>query len=130
MQNASAKQRAKGAAGGLWLLQVISGALLIVVLGLHMFAQHFVVEGGLRNFQDVLAYVSNPLILVIELVFLIVVTFHAMLGLRAILLDLGPSAKAERTINIVLAVIGVGAAGYGIYLALALQALAFQALAR
>jgi succinate dehydrogenase hydrophobic anchor subunit len=124
MQNTSVKQQAKGAAGGLWLLQVISGALLIAVLGLHMFAHHFVVEGGLRDFQDVLAYVANPLILVIELIFLVVVTLHAMLGLRAILLDLGPSAKAERTINIVLAVIGVGAAGYGVYLALALQALA------
>ncbi len=124
MQNATANQRKTGAAGGLWLLQVISGALLIAVLGLHMFVHHFVVEGGLRDFQDVLAYVASPLVVAVELVFLIVVTTHAMLGLRAILLDLGPSPKVEQAINIILTVIGMGTAGYGIYLALALHALA------
>jgi succinate dehydrogenase / fumarate reductase membrane anchor subunit len=123
MQNATANQRKNGAAGGLWLLQVISGALLIAVLGLHMFVHHFVVEDGLRDYQDVLAYVASPLVVGVELVFLIVVTLHAMLGLRAILFDLGLSAKAEKSVNVVLTVIGVGAAGYGIYLALALHAL-------
>ena len=93
MQNATAnpEPRKESAPGSLWLLQGLTGGLLILVLGLHMIAQHFVVKGGLRDFAQVLAYVSNPLIFAIELVFLLVVTIHAALGLRAIIVDLNPS---------------------------------------
>ena len=34
-----------------WILQALTGALLVVLLGLHMVVQHFVVAGGLRNFD-------------------------------------------------------------------------------
>jgi succinate dehydrogenase / fumarate reductase membrane anchor subunit len=108
-------------AGAIWLLQVVSGALLILVLGLHMVAHHFVVEGGLRDFADVVAYISNPLIYVIELVFLVVVTIHAMLGLRAILFDLGPGKAVSRAINWLLTLAGIGIVAYGIWLAVSLQ---------
>lgn len=111
------------AAGSLWLLQATSGVLLIAVLGLHMVAHHFVVEGGLRNFQEVVAYVANPLIFVLEVIFLIVVTTHAMLGVRAVLLDLGLSRRAQRTVSWSLTLIGVAALTYGIWLAFALQRL-------
>jgi succinate dehydrogenase / fumarate reductase membrane anchor subunit len=111
-------------AGGIWLLQIVSGALLILVLGLHMIAHHFVVQGGLRDFADVIAYISNPLIFVIELVFLVVVTIHAALGLRAVLYDLGPSPSAARAIDWLLVIVGIGAVGYGVFLALSLQGMA------
>ena len=111
-------------AGALWLAQVISGALLILVLGLHMIANHFVVQGGLRDFADVLAYVSNPLIFLIELVFLVVVTIHAALGVRAVLYDLGPSRFVARAIDWLLIIVGIGAVVYGVFLALSLQAMA------
>ncbi len=111
------------AAGSLWLLQAASGALLIAVLGLHMVAHHFVVEGGLRTFQDVVAYVANPLIFALEVIFLIVVTTHAMLGIRAVLFDLGLGARAQRTVNWVLTLIGAVALTYGVWLAFALQRL-------
>ena len=32
-----------------WVAQVVSGVLLLVLLTVHMVAQHFVVEGGLRG---------------------------------------------------------------------------------
>ena len=56
-----------------------------------MVAHHFVVDeiGGLRTYQQVLDYIGTPLIFVIEGVFLVVVTVHAMLGLRSVLLDFG-----------------------------------------
>jgi succinate dehydrogenase / fumarate reductase membrane anchor subunit len=121
MQNTMTESRR---AGGIWLLQIISGGLLILVLGLHMVAHHFVVQGGLRNFADVVAYVSNPLIFVIELVFLVVVTIHAALGVRAVLYDLGPSPSAARAIDWLLIILGIGAVGYGVWLALTLQSMA------
>jgi succinate dehydrogenase / fumarate reductase membrane anchor subunit len=78
-----------------WIWQAITGAALIVLLAVHMVANHFVVEGGLREYADVVAYLRNPLILIVEALFLVVVTAHAVLGLRAVVLDLGLSDRAE-----------------------------------
>lgn len=107
----------------MWLVQAFSGLLLILVLGLHMIAHHFVVEGGLRDFADVIDYVSNPLIFALEILFLVVVIIHAMLGMRAILLDLGLGKQRERVVNWIVTIIGVVTLAYGIWLALAVQKL-------
>lgn len=112
-----------GLAGALWLVQAISGLLLVALLLLHMIAHHFVVEGGLRDYEQVLDYVANPIIFFLEVVFLVVVTAHAMLGLRAITLDMNLKAATQRTIDWALGLIGVIALGYGIWLAIALQRL-------
>ncbi|HSM58828.1 MAG TPA: hypothetical protein VK879_21925 [Candidatus Sulfomarinibacteraceae bacterium] len=103
-------------AGALWLIQAFSGVLLIPLLLLHMVAHHFVVEGGLRNFQQVIDYVSNPAIFVITIIFLIVVTIHAMLGLRAIIMDLNLSQGTQRVVDWILIVVSIGAIVYGIWL--------------
>ncbi len=111
----------KDSAGAWWIVQAITGLLLILLLGLHMIAHHYVVEGGLRTFQDVVAYISNPIIFVLEVLFLIVVTPHAMLGLQSIILDLGPSESAERTITWIFRILTLVIIVYGIWLAVALQ---------
>jgi succinate dehydrogenase / fumarate reductase membrane anchor subunit len=108
--------------GGLqWLVQAISGFALTALLGLHMIANHFVVEGGLRTYQDVLAYLSNPAIFILEVLFLLVVVPHAFLGLRAILLDLGPKPRTVRVLDAVLIAVGTAALLYGIALFVVLQ---------
>ena len=99
-----------------WILQAFTGVMLLVLLGLHMVAQHFVVAGGLRTYADVVAYISNPFIFVLEIAFLIVVTWHALLGVRAVLFDLGLKPQAERRVTVVLTIIGVLAVTYGIWL--------------
>jgi succinate dehydrogenase cytochrome b556 subunit len=98
-----------------WILQAVTGALLIVLLGLHMVVQHFVVAGGLRKFADVVAYISNPFVFLLEIAFLIVVTWHALLGVRAIIFDLGLKPTTERKV-VVLTVIGLLTVSYGIWL--------------
>ncbi|MGB3716208.1 MAG: hypothetical protein WA996_17445 [Candidatus Promineifilaceae bacterium] len=110
-------------AGTIWLIQIITGALLILLLGLHMIAHHFVVEGGLRTYQDVIDYVSNPVIFVLEILFLIVVAPHAVLGLQNIVLDLGPSKDTERWIVWVFRLLLIATLAYGIWMAFALQQL-------
>jgi succinate dehydrogenase hydrophobic anchor subunit len=125
MDRSDPRQRAArpGAAGALWLVQALSGLLLVVLLGLHMIAHHFVVEGGLRNFAEVIDYMSNPTIFFLEVLFLLVVTPHALLGLRAIILDLNPGARAQRAADWALAIVGGVAIVYGIWLAVAIQRL-------
>lgn len=112
----SEKTRQNGTAGAMWLVQAISGLLLVLLLVLHMIAHHFVVEGGLRTFDDVVAYISNPAIFTIEIAFLFVVTIHALLGVRAIVVDLGPGKSREQAVNWVLAVAGIVTVVYGVWL--------------
>jgi succinate dehydrogenase hydrophobic anchor subunit len=99
----------------LWIAQVVSGGLLLVLLTVHMVANHFVVQGGLRNYAQVAAYVGNPLALTIEIAFLLVVTWHAVLGLRAVLADLGLRGRAARIAGRALAGLGLATVGYGLW---------------
>lgn len=99
-----------------WFWQSVTGIALLLLVGVHMIANHFIVTGGLRDFQQVVAYLSNPIILVIELSFLITVSAHAMLGVRSILFDLGLSARSERVVSYACAVVGVGIVLYGVWL--------------
>jgi succinate dehydrogenase hydrophobic anchor subunit len=97
-----------------WLWQVFTGIGLVVLLGLHFVANHFVAKGGLRDFAEVIAYLRNPLILCLEVLFLLCVTTHALLGVRGIFLDFGLSQHAERRLDQILKVVGVLTAGYGL----------------
>jgi succinate dehydrogenase hydrophobic anchor subunit len=99
-----------------WLWQAFTGVSLVLLLGLHFVANHFIAKGGLRNFADVVAYLSSPLILVLEVLFLVVVTTHAMLGVRAILLDFGLSDHTEKRLSQALTVMGILTVGYGLWL--------------
>ena len=110
--------------GSLWLVQAFSGLLLVALLGIHMIAHHFIVEGGLRDYQQVMDYVNNPIVFTLEVLFVIFGVVHALLGVRAIITDLRPSPGALRTANWVLTIFGVAVIAYGIYLAVALQRLA------
>jgi succinate dehydrogenase / fumarate reductase membrane anchor subunit len=99
-----------------WIVQAVTGVLVLVLITVHMIANHFIVSRGLRNFDDVAAYLSNPIVVVWEVVFLAVVTWHGLLGLRAILFDFGFSPVIERRITRILTVVGVVAVAYGMWL--------------
>jgi len=97
-----------------WLWQVFTGVGLVILLGLHFVANHFVAKGGLRDFAEVVAYLRNPVVLCLEVLFLLCVTTHALLGVRAILLDFGLSEPTERRLDQILKVVGVLTVGYGL----------------
>ena len=101
-----------------WRFTAITGLAVLVLVTVHMVAHHFVVEsvGGLRSYQQVLEYIGNPLIVAIEIVFLVVVTWHAMLGLRSVLFDLGLSASMRRLVNRGLTALGILTVAYGVTL--------------
>lgn len=101
-----------------WRWTVVTGLALLVLVGVHMIAHHFVVRevGGLRTYRQVLAYVANPAIFTIEAAFLITVTAHALLGVRSVLLDLGVGPRARRRIDLGLWALGVATVAYGLFL--------------
>ena len=100
----------------LWLAKIITGVLIFALLILHLIVNHLVARGGLLTYADVLAYYANPIIPVLEGLFLVFVVTHAMLGVRGILLDLHPRGAVIRGIDVALTSIGIVAIGYGVWL--------------
>jgi succinate dehydrogenase hydrophobic anchor subunit len=102
----------------IWRLTALSGVAVLVLVTVHMVAHHFVVDeiGGLRTYAQVLDYVANPVIFVLECLFLVVVTIHAMLGVRSVLFDLGLSARAQLLVSRGLTALGLVTIVYGFLL--------------
>jgi succinate dehydrogenase cytochrome b556 subunit len=111
----SPTQRRRGGTAA-WILQVVSGVLLVLLLGLHIVTQHFVVKGGLRDYAQVVSYLSNPAVLVVESLFVVVLIWHAMLGLRAILLDFGFGRRGQAWITYGVTALGAVTAAYSFWL--------------
>jgi succinate dehydrogenase hydrophobic anchor subunit len=117
----TSRRRAVGGSGRAptsWLATTLTGVALLILLGVHMVANHFVIHGvgGLRSYRQVLDYLSNPVIFAIESLFLLFVTIHAMLGLRGVILDLDPGPRMRRWIDTGLLVLGVATLAYGYFL--------------
>ena len=99
-----------------WIGQALSGILLIVVLLLHMIFQHF--STGLLSASEVFQHIANPAIFALEILFIIVVTYHALLGVRAVIFDLKLTDTTRRRITAGLTVLGVVTIIYGVVLAI------------
>ncbi|HEU0242787.1 MAG TPA: hypothetical protein VFQ75_02705 [Candidatus Limnocylindrales bacterium] len=99
-----------------WVWQAVSGILVLGLVTVHMVAQHFVVPEGLRDFAAVVTWLSSPVVIVVELAFLVTVTWHGLLGLRAVLFDFGFSPGTERWITRALVAVWIATVGYGLWL--------------
>ncbi len=100
----------------LWLYKMVAGGLIVILLAVHFVVNHLVAPEGLLTYNDVLRYYTNPIVPVMEVFFLIFVISHALIGLRSIVLDMNPSAKLLRTIDILFIIGGVVFTIYGIWL--------------
>jgi succinate dehydrogenase hydrophobic anchor subunit len=102
----------------LWMLQATSGTALVLLLGVHWIAQHYLASGGLRSYVEVANYLKQPLALTLEIGFLITVSGHALLGVRAILLDLNLKPELQQSLDISLWLVGIFTVLYGVQLVL------------
>ena len=100
----------------LWLFKIVAGLMIIVLLGVHFIVNHLVAPTGLLTYADVIRYYQVPFIPVMEIIFLVFVIAHALVGLRSILLDLNPSNGVLRAADILFILIGTGFSIYGIWL--------------
>jgi len=107
-----------GETAWLWLVKIVTGPLLIILILIHFIVNHFMAEGGLLTYTDVIAYYQNPLIPAMEILFLATVVTHSLIGLRGIILDLKPSRSILKVIDWILVIAGVSAVLYGTWLAL------------
>ena len=112
----------RGRSARVWYWTAGSGLALVALATMHIVAQHFVVhqKGGLRTYAEVLSYIANPVIFILETAFLLAVTIHAMLGIRGVLADRDPTPSTQRRIDRWLWIIGTVTIGYGIALLITL----------
>ncbi len=101
-----------------WLWTAGSGLALVIFATAHVIAQHFVVHqvGGLRTYQEVVSYVAEPVMFVIECAFLFSVTIHGLLGVRSVVRDLDLSARTLRRLDAALWTLGTATIVYGLVL--------------
>ncbi len=107
----------------LWFIKLLAGGMIFVFLVIHFIVNHLLAPGGLLTFQDVVAYYQNPLVILMEACFLAFVLVHSFLGLRSVILDLNPSVRLVRILDVVLLTCGVSAFLYGVWLLFAVSAL-------
>lgn len=109
----------------IWLIKIVTGPLLVLVLILHLTVNHYLgsLASGLMSREDVLQYYQNPIIPAIEILFVITVVTHSLIGLRGIILDLNPSRPILKMVTWILVLFGVSAVVYGSWLALTIASL-------
>ena len=101
-----------------WLIKLITGLLLVFILGFHFLVNHYLAPEGLLTWSEIVEFYQNPIIPILEGAFLIFVISHSLIGLRGIILDLNPRQGTMRIITAGLWVIGVVFSVYGIWLLL------------
>lgn len=114
-----ARRRERSRAGRLWLVQALTGALLLVFLAVHLVAQHILAPAGLRDHAAVVAYLSQPVALAAEIGLLASVVVHACLGMRTSLVDVLGDVGLRRASGVI-AVAGIAAFAYGLWLTVAI----------
>ena len=101
-----------------WYLQRITGALLIVLLILHFWVEHFAadVRHGELTFDVVNArFLRNPWFVTVDIAFLLVALYHGLIGLRNIIYSAHAFGRAARgVITTVLVVVGIAWGIWGV----------------
>lgn len=70
-----------------WLLQRLSATLLVILILAHLWIEHFLHPGRVITYHSVLVRLVHGLFQAIDYALLIVVVYHALNGVRNILLD-------------------------------------------
>jgi len=93
------------AQGRNWLLHRLSGLVLVLGMVIHFWTLHFA-NGGEVTYQEVMRRLSTPLWKGIDTVLLGVCLYHALLGIRLVLMDFRPLRRYQAII--VWALLGLG----------------------
>ncbi|HJO83153.1 MAG: hypothetical protein QF717_09680 [SAR202 cluster bacterium] len=106
-----------------WFLQRISSLLLLVLILLHGWINHFLpisdVEAGLQDklviFDVVAERLAQGAFVALDIALLTLVLYHGLNGVRGILLEWGPTARRARTVTSTLWTIGAATFAYAVW---------------
>jgi succinate dehydrogenase hydrophobic anchor subunit len=98
-----------------WLLQRVSAAIILVVLGLHIWFLHFAHGGQILRFADVTVRLNSTVFLILDSALLVFGLYHALYGLYAICVDFGLRAKTRAVLLGLFVILGLMFCVFGIY---------------
>lgn len=96
-----------------WLLQRVSGLILLFYLLVHFWIIHYGIEGEI-TFQKVAERLSSPYWKIFDLTFLPFVLYHALNGVYIVFLDFSFLKKLEKIFKILLYIVGIIAFIFGV----------------
>jgi len=107
----------------LWLLQLVTGGLIIIFLGVHLVLMHldnilgfFGVDiGQPSSWSSMIERATKGWWLAFYIIFLALVLYHALYGLRGVILEVTPSGRTERIVTGFIWALGIVAFGLGVY---------------
>jgi succinate dehydrogenase cytochrome b556 subunit len=110
-------QIADGSRGGMWswLGQRVTAVLVMVTIAVHLILTHYIAIGEL-SFADIGRRLGATAVLLNDIVLLVAVVYHALNGVRMVVLDYGVSgAASRRAFGAALWIVGAVTVGYGIW---------------
>jgi len=114
----------------LWMLNIIAGAFILVLLGVHMTIMHMDAVLGFFGYhagdaidaQAVFERSRQGLFMVTYIILLGTALYHGLYGLRKIVFELSLSSSVEKAVDWILSLGGLALFAYGAYVAIALFA--------
>ena len=103
-----------------WFFQRLSAVLLIVFLGIHLYASHFMDLGehqsgeALISFDDVTVRLDQLFYIVVDYGMLSMVLMHGLNGLRTVMFDFDMFVKRKKYVDVGLWVVGIATLIWGI----------------
>lgn len=101
-----------------WFLQRVTAALLVVFLGIHLWYLHYVLVGKEITFEGVQARLQSSWFLAVDAVILAAGIYHALYGIRGIILDLGVSHSIVRALTWSFTILGMVGFALGMWILL------------
>ncbi|MFW9928022.1 MAG: hypothetical protein ACFFD1_01370 [Candidatus Thorarchaeota archaeon] len=106
-----------------WSLQRFTGALLLLLIGIHMLVVHFIPLGlsaaeqfGVASYQATYARLSGGWFFAIDWVLLVLAIYHGLNGVRTVVLDFSPKRSLNIIFTVLFIVVGIGAIIYGTWI--------------
>ena len=112
----------------LWFVQLVTGVLIAVLLGIHMVLMHLdtildffgVNVNDPTSWQSMIGRSREVIWAGLYIALLAVVLYHALNGLRNVILELTPSVRAERIVTWAIIALGTIVFIWGSYVPIAL----------
>lgn len=101
-----------------WFFQAVSGIFLVFFVGVHLYLAHINFGHPIAFYREVLINLHNPAWLLFYIVFVWVITYHALNGVKGIIYDLGLKPQTKKYVAYIITAVYIATVIYGTILAI------------
>ena len=96
-----------------WLIQRITGAVLVIFLAVHFFITHYMGEENIL-FNNVKGRLETGTWKLFYVIFLLFALYHGLNGLRSVLIDFDFWKDKDGVLKVLLTIVGIAAFAVGV----------------